>query len=78
MAEGAARPTGKWNRLDRAAFGLVHGTITVPSLLTAMGDRPEIPFETASILFGSILAVTLAKAGGRMTRAHWAARRSRL
>jgi hypothetical protein len=50
----------------------------------AMGDHPEAPFETAAILFGSVFAVTLAKAfaellahaldtGERMTRAAWRA-----
>ncbi|MBF9058469.1 hypothetical protein HKCCSP123_04670 [Rhodobacterales bacterium HKCCSP123] len=75
---------GGWHRIDRAAFGLVYGAITVLSLLMAMGDHPEAPFETAAILFGSVLAVTLAKAfaelvghaidkGERVTRTSWQA-----
>jgi hypothetical protein len=50
----------------------------------AMGDHPEAPYETAAILFGSVLAVTLAKAfaellahavdtGERLSRGGWRA-----
>lgn len=80
-AHGAAE---RWTRIDRSAFGLVYGSITVLSLLMAMDDHPDAPFGTAAILFGSVLAVTLAKAfaellahaldtGERVTRAAWGA-----
>jgi hypothetical protein len=76
-------PSG-WQRIDKAAFGLIYGAITVLSLLMAMGDHPEAPYETAAILFGSVLAVKLAKAfaellahaietGERLTRTAWRA-----
>lgn len=80
---GLAEPAESgWTRIDRSAFGLVYGAITVLSLLMAMGDHPEAPYETAAILFGSVLAVTLAKAfaellahavetGERLTRSAW-------
>lgn len=51
-----------WQPLERAAFGLIYGAIMVLSLLMALGDTPEAPFEPALVLFGSVLAVTLAKA----------------
>ncbi|NKX43295.1 hypothetical protein [Roseicyclus persicicus] len=84
MAGPAPHPTTGWHGIDRAAFGLVYGAITVLSLLMAMGDHPEAPYETAAILFGSVLAVTLAKAfaellahaldtGERLTRGAWRA-----
>ncbi len=73
---------GAWERLDRAALGVIYGAITVLSILLAAGDQPDSPFKTAFVLFGSTLAVTLAKAfaellskaldrGERMTRASW-------
>lgn len=52
----------RWQPLERAAFGLIYGAIMVLSLLMALGDPPEAPFEPALVLFGSVLAVTLAKA----------------
>lgn len=71
-----------WERLDRAAFGLIYGAIMVMSVLIAAGHHPQAPYETASVLFGSVLAITLAKAfaelmshaldsGERLTRAAW-------
>ncbi len=51
-----------WQRLEKAAFGFIYGAIMVLSLLMALGDTPEAPFEPALVLFGSVLAVTLAKA----------------
>jgi len=82
VADAEATATPGWTRIDRSAFGLVYGAITVLSLLMAMGDHPEAPYRTAAILFGSVLAVTLAKAfaellahaletGDRVTRAGW-------
>ena len=51
-----------WQPLEKAAFGLIYGAIMVLSLLMALGDTPEAPFEPAMVLFGSVLAVVLAKA----------------
>ncbi|MEC3861236.1 hypothetical protein VK792_08070 [Mesobacterium sp. TK19101] len=79
----AAKATG-WQRFDKAAFGIVYGAITVLSILLATAAHPEAPFETAAVLFGSVLAITLAKtfaeflghaleAGQRLTRSGWQA-----
>ena len=76
-------PVG-WKRLDKAAFGIVYGAITVLSILMATGGHADAPIETAAILFGSVLAVTMAKAfsellahaietGERLTRQAWRA-----
>ena len=51
-----------WKPLEKIAFGLLYGAIMVLSLLMAMDETREAPFEPAFILFGSVLAVTLAKA----------------
>lgn len=71
-----------WYRFDKSATGLVYGAITVLGILMAVKDPTSEPFETAAVLFGSVLAVTLAKAfaellahaldtGERMSRASW-------
>jgi hypothetical protein len=84
MAQIAMDVPNGWHRVDKAAFGLVYGAITVLSLLMAMDDHLEAPYETAAILFGSVLAVTLAKVfaelvahaldtGERLTRTAWRA-----
>jgi len=73
-----------WHRLDHAAFGIIYGTIMVLSILLAQGSHPSLPLETAVVLFGSVLAITLAKtfaeflghaleAKERMTRDSWRA-----
>jgi len=49
-------------RLDRSAFGIVFGAITVLAILLAAGAHPGPPFEMAAALFGSVLAITLAQA----------------
>ena len=49
-------------RLDNAAFGIIYGAIMVLSILLAAGDHPNAPIKTAVVLFGSVLAITLAKA----------------
>ena len=51
-----------WQPVEKASFGLIYGAIMVLSLLLALGDTPKAPFEPALVLFGSVLAVTLAKA----------------
>jgi hypothetical protein len=48
--------------LDKAAFGIIYGAIMVLSILLAQGSHPAPPLETAVVLFGSVLAITLAKA----------------
>lgn len=76
--------TSGWQRLDKAAFGIIYGAIMVLSILMAAGDHPESPIKTAVVLFGSVLAITLAKAfaevmahaletGERLTRQAWRA-----
>lgn len=78
-----AQVTG-WARLDKAAFGIIYGAVMVLSILMAAGDHPEAPVETAVVLFGSVLAITLAKSfaelmahaldsGDRITRHAWGA-----
>jgi len=62
MAEIAEQRQGIWGRFDAAAFGLIYGAITALSLLMALGAHPEHPFRMAAALFGSVLAITLAKA----------------
>lgn len=37
-----ANPSG-WQRLDKAAFGIIYGAIMVLSILMAAGDHPEAP-----------------------------------
>jgi len=51
-----------WQPVERAAFGLIYGAILVLSLLLALGETHEAPFKPALVLFGSVLAATLAKA----------------
>ena len=71
-----------WRRLDKAAFGIIYGAIMVLSILLAQGSQPAPPLKTAVVLFGSVLAITLAKAFAgflghalaareRMTRYSW-------
>ncbi len=73
-----------WQRLDKAAFGIIYGAVMVLSILMAAGDHPGSPVKTAVVLFGSVLAITLAKAfaelvahalnsGERVTRHAWRA-----
>lgn len=51
-----------WQRFDKAAFGIIYGAIMVLSILLAQGSHPAPPLETAVVIFGSVLAITLAKA----------------
>lgn len=62
MAHATPHSGGLLHRIDAAAFGLIYGTITSLSILMAMGSHPDAPFPMAAALFGSVLAVTLAKA----------------
>jgi hypothetical protein len=83
MTEGKAAATAR-GRLDKAAFGIIYGAIMVLAILMAQGSHPTPPLETAVVLFGSVLAITLAKAFAeflghaldareRMTRHSWRA-----
>lgn len=84
MGVGTEHEAIGWQRVDSAAFGIIYGSITVLSILMAAGSHPEAPLKTAAILFGSVLAITLAKAfaelmahaietGERITRHVWRA-----
>jgi len=50
-----------WRPLEQAALGLINGAIMVLSLLLATGSRPAAPFGAAIVLFGSVMAMTLAR-----------------
>lgn len=54
-------PETGWQRFDNAAFGIIYGAIIVLSILLAQGGHTASPLETAVVLFGSVLAITLAK-----------------
>jgi len=51
-----------WKPIDLAAPGLIYGAILVLSMLMALDETQGTPFRPAIVLFGSVLAVTLAKA----------------
>ncbi|MDX2093068.1 MAG: hypothetical protein SFX73_34820 [Kofleriaceae bacterium] len=51
-----------WNPGEQMAFGLIYGAILVLSILMALAEAPETPYRPATVLFSSVLAVTLAKA----------------
>lgn len=50
-----------WLPVERVAFGLIYGAILVLSLLMAAGENTDMKVKTALVLFGSVLAVTLAR-----------------
>jgi len=52
----------RWRRLDAAAFGLIYGGITALALLMKMSAHPDTVLSSAFALFGSVLAIVLAKA----------------
>ncbi|MEL6237875.1 MAG: hypothetical protein AAFQ90_04690 [Pseudomonadota bacterium] len=54
-------PHLEWRPLERVAFGLIYGAILVLSLLMAAGESTRMTAKTAVVLFGSVLAVALAK-----------------
>lgn len=54
-------PNLTWRQLERVAFGLIYGSILVLSLLMAAGESTRMKLNTALVLFGSVLAVVLAK-----------------
>ncbi len=51
-----------WKRIDQAALGLIYGAILVLSMLMAFEEAHTKPHRPAIVLFGSVAAVTLAKA----------------
>jgi hypothetical protein len=51
----------RWTALERGAFGLIYGAIMVLSLLIALDNQVRSPVAMAIILFGSILAISLAR-----------------
>lgn len=53
---------GVWSSLDAAAFGIIYGSVTSLALLMAMSAHPDGPLASAAALFGSVLAIALAKA----------------
>ncbi|MEO0659054.1 MAG: hypothetical protein AAFY74_16540 [Pseudomonadota bacterium] len=61
MPRHGLHPHLAWGPVHRASFGLIYGSILVLSLLMAMDEVRDGPFEAAVVLFGSVLAVTLAK-----------------
>ncbi|MEL6452111.1 MAG: hypothetical protein AAFQ19_12700 [Pseudomonadota bacterium] len=61
MHRHGLHPHIAWGPVQRASFGLIYGSILVLSLLMAMDEVRDGPFEAAIVLFGSVLAVTLAK-----------------
>ncbi len=61
LLDAKARRRLSWQPLERLAFGLVYGAIMVLSLLMAAGENTQAKVKTAGILFGSMLAITLAR-----------------
>jgi hypothetical protein len=51
-----------WSQVEKASFGLIYGAILVLSILMALNLQPDAPLKPAIILFGSVLAMTLARA----------------
>jgi hypothetical protein len=51
-----------WKPIDQAALGLIYGAILVLSMLMALQETHTRPHRPAIVLFGSVLAMTLAKA----------------
>jgi len=54
--------TDLWDRIDEAAFAIIYGAVMVLSILMAIGAHPDAPLKTAVVLFGSVLAIVMAKA----------------
>ena len=53
---------GTWARVDASAFGMIYGSVTVLGLLMAMEAHPDSPLKAAVVLFGTVLAISMAKA----------------
>jgi hypothetical protein len=58
----AADSRGLWARVDASAFGMIYGSVTVLGLLMAMEAHPASPLTAAVVLFGTVLAISMAKA----------------
>jgi len=54
-------PQVAWQTLERASFGLIYGAVMVLSIIMALESHPTASFKPAIILFGSVLAMTLAR-----------------
>lgn len=61
-ARQTAERKGLWARVDASAFGMIYGSVTVLGLLMAMEAHPDSPLKAAVILFGTVLAISMAKA----------------
>lgn len=61
MPRHGLHPHIAWGPVHRASFGLIYGSILILSLLMAMDEVRDGALEAALVLFGSVLAVTLAK-----------------
>lgn len=55
-------PETRVDRIQRNAFGVIYGSVTVMALLMAAPHSEDTPVQTAMVLFGSVFAITLAKA----------------
>lgn len=62
MHTEAVLPHVAWQPIEKASFGLIYGAIMVLALVCGLAAEPEHPFEAAVLFFGSVLAVTFAKA----------------
>lgn len=62
MNEVGKANASAWQRLDIAAFSIIYGAVMVLSILLAQSNNPAQSPETAMVLFGSVSAITLAKA----------------
>ena len=58
----ATLPYIGWKPIEDASFGLIYGAIMVLSILMALGHQIDAPFRPTVVLFGSMLAITLARA----------------
>lgn len=54
-------PTSTVERRQRNAFGVIYGSVTVMALILSLPEDGAQPVKTAVMLFGSVLAITLAK-----------------
>lgn len=60
--EDTENTQGLWAKIDAASFGMIYGSVTVLGLLMAMEAHPDEPLVSAASLFGSVLAISMAKA----------------
>lgn len=62
MLTRSVLPRLGWRPVDKASFGLIYGAVLVLSILMALDIHPHAMFRPAIILFGSVLAMALARA----------------